>query len=91
MTDLIKLLEETIEKIEELKDFKIRSRNFSTNVEAEAFKNIEIGIINSISNANEYQKVQILNNFKFRYYTEFNNKDILLSKLRDNQLNKILK
>ena len=90
MENLKKTLEELIKKMEDLKDFSLLSKNFKSNIEAEVFKNVEIGILNNLHKANEYQQNVMLNSFRFRYYTEFNDKNLLLKEIRERKLNTIL-
>ena len=88
---IVDLLEKMIEEIEDLKDFQIRSKNFSSKIEAHAFKNIEKGILENLHKTNKYQQLKLLNGtYRFRYYTEFNDGGVLLEKLRNDKLEKIL-
>lgn len=88
--ELLELLENLIEKVNDLKDFHIRSKNFSTTVEAEAWKNIEKGILENLHKANDYQRNIIFNSYKFRYYNELNDHKVLLKEVRDNKLKQLL-
>ena len=88
---VIERLEKLQKDILDLQDFAIRARNFPSNIEAATFKNIEDGIIKNLHKANKNQLLTILNNWKFRYYTELNkDKSLLVKELRENKLKDIL-
>jgi len=88
---IINRLEKLQKDILELQDFTIRSKNFASNVEAATFKNIEEGIIKNLHKANKHQLHMMLNNYRFRYYTEFNkDKNLIIKELRENKLKEIL-
>lgn len=88
---LIERLEKLQKDILDLQDFTIRARNFSSNIEAATFKNIEEGIIKNLHKANRDQLRTILNAYKFRYYYEFNkDKSLIVKELRENRLKEIL-
>jgi hypothetical protein len=88
---IIERLEKLQKDILDLQDFTIRSKNFSSNVEAAAFKNIEEGIIKNLHKANRDQLRTILNSYRFRYYHEFNkDKSLIVKELRENRLKEIL-
>lgn len=90
MEEVIENLKRLEKDILELKDFTIRSKNFGSGVEAAAFKNIEEGIIKNLHKANKEQLHSILNNYKFRYYHEFNSdKNLIIKEFRDNKLNQV--
>ena len=93
--DITEVIIERLEKLQkdilDLQDFAIRAKNFSSNIEAATFKNIEEGIINNLHKANREQLHTILNSYRFRYYYEFNKDKILIIKeLRENRLKDIL-
>ena len=93
--DITEVIIERLEKLQkdilDLQDFAIRSKNFSSNIEAGVFKNVEEGIIKNLHKANRGQLFTILNNYKFRYYYEFNkDKSLIIKELRDNRLKDIL-
>lgn len=89
---IINRLEKLQKDILELQDFTIRAKNFSSNIEAAAYKNIEEGIIKNLHKANRHQLHTILNSYKFLYYHEFNkDKNLIVKELRENKLNEILK
>lgn len=88
---IINRLEKLQKDILELQDFAVRSKNFASNIEAATFKNIEEGIIENLHKANKYQLHMILNNYRFRYYTELNkDKNLIIKELRDNKFKEIL-
>jgi len=91
--------EETIEiinKIKELKDLAERSNKSGRDTSTLFIhKGIEDGILDNIHNASKEQLVRFLRDYRFSYYTEYNdNKQLLQSeinkRLRDNKLKKIL-
>lgn len=89
--NIISRLEKLQKDILELQDFAVRSRNFASNIEAATFKNIEEGIIKNLHKANKHQLNMMLNNYRFRYYTEFNkDKNLIIKELRENKLKEIL-
>jgi thermostable 8-oxoguanine DNA glycosylase len=91
MKDIIEKLEKLQKDVVDLQDFAIRSKNFSSNIEAAAFKNIEEGIVKNLHKANKEQLRVMLNSWKFRYYTEFNkDKSLIVKELRNNRLKSIL-
>jgi len=88
---IINRLEKLQKDILELQDFAIRAKNFSSNIEAATFKNIEEGIINNLHKANRHQLHTILNAYKFRYYHKFNkDKNLIVKELRENRLKELL-
>jgi hypothetical protein len=88
---IIERLEKLQKDILDLQDFAIRAKNFSSNIEAATFKNIEEGIIKNLHKANRDQLRTILNAYKFRYYYEFNkDKSLIVKELRENRLKEIL-
>ena len=88
---IIERLEKLQKDILDLQDFVIRAKNFGSNIEAAAFKNIEEGIVKNLHKANKEQLHKMLNGWKFRYYTEFNkDKSLIVKELRDNRLKDIL-
>jgi len=88
---IINRLEQLQKDILELQDFTIRAKNFSSNIEAATYKNIEEGIIKNLHKANRHQLHTILNSYRFRYYHEFNkDKNLVVKELRENKLNEIL-
>lgn len=91
MKEVIEKLQKLEKDILDLQDFAIRRKNFKTAVEATAYKNIEDGIIKNLHKANKHQMHIMLNSYKFRYYTEFNDdKNLIIKELRENKLNGIL-
>lgn len=91
MKEVIEKLQKLEKDILDLQDFAIRSKNFNSAIEATAFKNIEDGIIKNLHKANKHQMHIMLNSYKFRYYTEFNDdKNLIIKELRENKLNGIL-
>jgi hypothetical protein len=93
--DITEVIIERLEKLQrdilDLQDFAIRAKNFSSNIEAATFKNIEEGIIKNLHKANRDQLRAILNSYKFRYYYEFNkDKSLIIKELRENRLKDIL-
>jgi hypothetical protein len=91
---LINNLESCVKSLENMIEITKRkgSRSYS---ECETFKKIEDGVLDSIHNANTHQLNVILNGgYKFRYYTELNNKETLRSeaqkRIRESRLNQVL-
>jgi hypothetical protein len=91
---LINNLESCVKSLENMIEITKRkgSRSYS---ECETFKKIEDGILDSIHNANTHQLNVILNGgYKFRYYTELNNKETLRleiqRRIRESRLNQVL-
>lgn len=84
-------LESMIETLQEMQDVWSKESVDMTIL----YKNIEDGILDNIQNANNKQLNHIINDYRFRYYTDFNtDKELLRSeitkRLRDIKLNKIL-
>jgi 3-dehydroquinate dehydratase len=95
--DLVKDLETCIETLKNITEItnktKSTGRSFS---EAELFKKIEDGILDSIHKANEHQLNVLLNGgYRFKYYIELNDaekcKIEIQKRLRDSKLNELLK
>jgi len=95
--DLVKDLETCIETIKNITEITIRTKGIGRSFsEAELFKKIEDGILDSIHKANEHQLNVLLNGgYRFKYYIELNDvekcKIEIQKRLRDNKLNEILK
>jgi hypothetical protein len=92
--DLVKDLESCVQALENINSILKKSSGRSY-AETEVNKKIEDGILDSIHNANNHQLSVILNGgYKFRFYTELNNKETLRSeiqkRLRNNKLKEIL-
>jgi 3-dehydroquinate dehydratase len=89
-------LESVIKTLEEMTEVLNKSVSSKEHVSSVMLsKKIEDGLLDNIHNANESQLNNIISNYRFRYYTEYNtDKDLLKSeitkRLRDNKLNKIL-
>lgn len=89
-------LESMIDSLQEIQDVLSKSQSNRESVDMTIlYKNIEDGILDNIQNANNKQLNHIINDYKFRYYTDFNTDKELLSseitkRLRDIKLNKIL-
>jgi 3-dehydroquinate dehydratase len=89
-------LESMIETLQEMQDVLSKSQSNRESVDMTIlYKNIEDGILDNIQNANNKQLNHIINDYRFRYYTDFNtDKELLRSeitkRLRDIKLNKIL-
>jgi 3-dehydroquinate dehydratase len=89
-------LESMIETLQEIQDVLSKSQSNRESVDMTIlYKNIEDGILDNIQNANNKQLNHIINDYRFRYYTDFNtDKELLRSeitkRLRDIKLNKIL-
>lgn len=84
-------LESMIETLQEMQDVWSKESVDMTIL----YKNIEDGILDNIQNANNKQLNHIINDYRFRYYTDFNtDKELLRSeitkRLRDIKLNRIL-
>jgi hypothetical protein len=91
---LINNLESCVKSLENIIEITKRkgSRSYS---ECETFKKIEDGILDSIHNANDHQlNVLLKGGYKFRYYTELNNKETIRleiqRRIREIKLNQIL-
>lgn len=93
---LIKSLENCVKSLEDMTEILDRKNKIGRSyLETETFKKIEDGILDSIHNANNHQLDVILNGgYKFKYYYELNNKELLKSevqrRIRENKLNEIL-
>lgn len=89
-------IESIIENLQKMQDVLIKSKSNKESVNITMlYMNIEDGILDNIQNANSEQINNIINNYNFRYYTEFNiDKDLLkleiTKRLRNDKLNKIL-
>ena len=89
-------LESMIESLHDMQELLNRSKSNNESIESTIFnKKIEDGILSNIQNANNKQLRFMIDNFRFKYYTEFNtDKDLLrvkiTSALREDKLNKIL-
>jgi len=93
--DLVKDLESCIETIKNIMDITSRREKIGRSfAEVELFKKIEDAILDSIHKANNHQLNVLLNGgYKFKYYNELNDKEILKSeiqkRIRENKLNQI--
>lgn len=93
--DLVKDLELCVQTVENMNTILAKSKNFGGKFsEAEVYKKIEDGILDSIHNANNHQLGFLLGgSFKFRFYTELNNQETLRNeiqkRLRDNKLKEL--
>lgn len=91
--DLVKDLESCVDTLENMNKILSKSKNFNGGYsESQLYKGIEDGILDSIHNANSHQLSYILNgDYEFRFYTEFNDKELLRlevqKRLRDKKLN----
>jgi hypothetical protein len=89
-------LESMIDSLKEMQDVLSKSQSNRESVDMTIlYKNIEDGILDNIQNANNKQLNHIINDYRFRYYTDFNtDKELLRSeitkRLRDIKLNRIL-
>lgn len=89
-------LESMIDSLQEMQDVLSKSQSNRESVDMTIlYKNIEDGILDTMQNANKKQLNHIINDYRFRYYTEFNtDKDLLRSeitkRIRDIKLNRIL-
>lgn len=93
MKDLVKRLESLSSEMEELND--ILSRGGTNRfTESLVYKKVEDGILNKIHTANDHQLTMMMNSYKFRYYTEYNNKEVLRAeiqkRIREHKLKEIL-
>ena len=90
---IIKDIENSIKKLDEI--IEISSRPGNSYLEKAVWKKVEDGILDNIHNADSFQLTKMLTTYKFRYYTEYNNKEVLRSEIqrrvRLNNLDKILK
>lgn len=89
-------LESMIDSLQEMQDVLSKSQSNRESVDMTIlYKNIEDGILDNIQNANKKQLNHIINDYRFRYYTDFNtDKELLRSeitkRIRDIKLNRIL-
>ncbi len=93
--NILNQLDELISKMEELAEIQKRSKSFAGDVMLTTFyKSSEDGILNHIHKANPKQMRIMLGSYKWRYYTEFNNPEVLLldiqRRVRDKKLEKLL-
>ena len=94
--DLIADLESCCETLSNMTEIINRkNKNGRSFFENDIFKKIEDGILDSIHKANNHQLNVILNGgYKFKYYTELNNKEArkleVQRRIRENKLNEIL-
>lgn len=93
--DLEKKLENLIEKVNDLKDLSERSKSERKDITTMSLhKKIEDGVLDNIHNANKSQLINFLKNYRFQYYTEYNDKELLKNevnrRLRDNKLKQLL-
>lgn len=95
MNNLIKDLETCVQTLENINSILKGSKYGRSYAETEVNKKIEDGILDSIHNANNHQLSVILNGgYRFRFYTELNDKEKLRNeiqkRLRDNKLKELL-
>lgn len=82
MKELISLLEKVSDDIRDITDVTKRSKEIGVTTDvAFTFKSIEDGILNNIHNATNEQ-INKLKTYKFKYYHELNDDDILLAEIR---------
>lgn len=82
MKELISLLEKVSDDISDITDITKRSKEIGVTTDvAFTFKSIEDGILNNIHNATNEQ-INKLKTYKFKYYHELNDNDVLLSEIR---------
>jgi len=90
-SDLIKELEDMVSKMDDLKRLKSTGRDYTTSMVS---KKVEDGILDKIHTANDHQLNIIMNSYKFYYYTEYNNKEVLRAeiqkRIREHKLKEIL-
>ena len=92
---LVNDLESSIKTIEHIMLINKR-RNGRSFLEAETFKKVEDGILDNIHKANAHQLEVLLSGrgYKFQFYHELNNKELLkaeiTNRLRENKLKEIL-
>ncbi len=90
-SDIIKDLESMISNLDELKRLKSMGGDYTTNMVS---KKVEDGILDKIHTANDHQLNVIMNSYRFRYYTEYNNKEVLRGeiqkRIREHKLKEIL-
>lgn len=92
--DLVNDLNRCINTLEGLNKILEKTQNGKF-PEAETYKRIEDGILDSIHKANHHQLNVLLNGgYKFRYYNELNNQETLKSeiqiRIRESKLNQLL-
>lgn len=96
VSELVKDLERCVDTLEGLNKI-LEKKEKGKFPEAETYKRIEDGILDSIHKANNNQLTYMLNGgYKFRFYTEFNDNNELLraeiqKRLRNNKIEEILK
>lgn len=98
MDNLIKELNKLSETMLDITNITKKSNSIGLSYgETEVWKKVEEGIINGIINgdSSSEQANRILKNYKFRYHTDFNNKDYFIRYItkmkRDIKINTILK
>lgn len=89
----MKELKELIVKMEVLIELQKRAKSFSGDTMLATFhKKTEDGILNHIHNADAKQLSTIINAFKWRYYNEYNDREVLVPEInRRIRLNKLEK
>ena len=78
----MKELEELVIKMNDLIELRKRAKQFSGDMMLVTFhKNSEDGLLNNIQNANTKQLSTIINAFRWKYYTEYNDKEVLVPEI----------
>ena len=89
-------LENLIKKVSDLKDLSERSQSERKDITTmSVYKKVEDGVLDNIHNASKSQLINFLENYRFYYYTEYNNNKELLKnevnrRLRDDKLKQLL-
>lgn len=94
MSDILNQLESLISKMDELTEIQKRSKSFSGDVILTTFyKSSEDGILEHIHKANPHQMRVMLGSYKWRFYTQYNNPEVLAleiqRRIRDKKLEKL--
>lgn len=80
----MKELEDLVKKLEDMIELQKRAKSFSGDILKTTFhRNSEDGILNYIHKANSKQLSTIINSFRWQYYREYNDKDVLVAEIRN--------
>ncbi len=97
MSKIESKLQDMLKSVQDMTNILKKSKEINEDVPMTCFyKNIEGGILDNIEKANEYQMNVMMNNYTFRYYTEFNRdknllKRVITEKIRGSKLEELLK
>ncbi len=97
MSEIESKLQDMLKSVQDMTNILKKSKEIHEDVPMTCFyKKIEDGILDNIEKANEYQMNVMMNNYTFRYYTEFNRdknllKRVITEKIRGSKLDELLK